>query len=284
LDYIAPSSGALSVRVNPFRAQGAPVRTVARYVMASGERIISVKGPIQRVTFDPGRLEVTRQFALRGLQSLVEGWDALLLLGCLLVPIRRARTVAALVAAVAVAQVAGVVIGTIARSEPQTLATLQVVAASGIVVASIQNIAGARLQWVRALALGFGVVYGFSQGNELSVARPFAGGHAVLAAVVFMSVSVFSQAWTATVLWLLRRWLDDRGLSERIATIGLSGLIAHSAIHRVLERGQAVESEFERLVTQLTIGWVVVILAVAAIEAVRMRARMAHVPPTRADA
>src|SRR6185295_2948682 len=107
----------------------------------------------------------------------------LLLLGCLLVPIRRARTVAALVAAVAVAQVAGVVIGTIARSGPQTLATLQVVAASGIVVASIQNIAGARLQWVRALALGFGVVYGFSQGNELRVARPFAGGHAVLAAV-----------------------------------------------------------------------------------------------------
>jgi hypothetical protein len=260
------------------------VRTIAHYVAASGERIISVKGPIERVTFEPAWLEVTRQFALRGLQSLVVGWDALLLLGCLVVPSRRARTVAALVGAVAVAQVAGVVIGTVVGSEPQTLATLQVVAASGIVVASIQNIAGARLQWVRALALGLGVVYGFSQGNQLSVAGPFAGGHAVLAALVFMSVLVFSQAWTATVLWLIRRWLDERGLPERIATIGVSGLIAHSAIHRALERGQAVASEFERLVTQVTIGWVVVILAVAALEAVSMRVRTAHVPPTRADA
>jgi hypothetical protein len=270
--------------VNPFQVQGVPVRTIAHYVDASGDRIISVKGVIERVTFDPGWLEVTGQFARRGLQSLVGGWDSLLLLGCLVVPIRPARAIVGLVAAVTAGQVAGAVIGSAAPSLPGTLAMIQVIAASAIVVASIQNIAGARLQWVRALAIGFGAVYGYSQGNEFSMARPFAGEHAALAAVIFMSVAIVSQAWTTTVLWLIRRWLDERGFPERIATIGLSGLIAHSAIHRVLERGPAIGPEFERLVTQVTMGWAVVILAVAAIEAVRMRTRMAHVPPTRADA
>ena len=39
LGYMASSSGPFSVRVNPFRAQGVPVRTIAHYVAASGERL-----------------------------------------------------------------------------------------------------------------------------------------------------------------------------------------------------------------------------------------------------
>jgi hypothetical protein len=284
LAYRASSSGPFSVRVNPFRVQGVPVRTIARYVAASGERIMNLRGSVQRVTFEPGRLDVTKQFVVRGLQSLVINWDSLLLLSCLVVPLRSRRTIAGLVAAIGAAEIAGAVLGTIARPGAQTLATLQVVAASGIVVASIQNIAGARLELVRALALGFGVAYGVSLGNDFVEVTAFAGGHVALAAVVFVSVVVFGQAWTGTVLSLIRRWLNERRVQERILTIGLSGLIAHSAIHRMLERSQAAGSEFEYLITQVTIGWVVVILAVAAIEVVRTRARLAHISPTRADA
>ena len=68
---------------------------------------MSVTGPAARVMFDPPSRRGARQFAIRGLRTLFDGGDHLLFLACLLLPIRRARSLFALIAAVMLGQARG---------------------------------------------------------------------------------------------------------------------------------------------------------------------------------
>lgn len=269
---IRPDEGGFSARLNAIRARGQQVRTVAHFIGPSGQQTVSVSGPPERVTFNPNWIEVVAQFGARGLRALLDPGNHLLLLGCLVVPVRRARNVATLLAAGVLGQVAtGAMSAFRSPLAPESLAVVDVIAASAVVIAAMQNIAGARQRWVRPLVLGFGALQGFTFGGSIANAGPFAGPHLALAAIVFLLVVVLGQFWIAAVLWLIRTWLDQRGLPEPIATVVLSGLIAHSAVHRILEQGHSLPSGSDRLLVALTIGWACVILVVGLAEGLTSR-------------
>ena len=282
LIYPAHGGGRLSARLNAFQTRGRPVRTVAHFVLPSGQQqTVSVAGPPERVAFDPDSIEAAKQFVGRGLQALLGGGDHLLWLCCLVVPVRRARTVGALFAAGALGQLA-----TSAASAFQVpltadwLGAAELIAASAIVMAALQNIAGAHLRWVRPLVLAFGALNGFTFGNHLATAGPFAGAHAVLAVVIFLLVVGIGQLWIGALLWSIRAWLNERGLPEGVATVVLSALIAHSAVHRVLERGQALALGSGQVLLVLTLGWASVMLLVSLVEALAGR-RVHPLDPAR---
>jgi HupE / UreJ protein len=268
--YAVPMSagdpGGFSARLDVFSTPGQPVRVVARYETSSGEQTVSVRRSTERVLFDPDRIEVVRQFSVRALQVLFGGGDYLLLIACLVVQWRRAQDVAALLLASAAAQIA-VVLATRAPLAPATLVVVQVVTASGIVIASIQNIVAARLRWVRPLVVVFGLLHGLSLGDSVTGVAGFAGRHGVLATATFLAALELAAFWIAAVFWLSVRWLNDRGVSDRAQSILVSAVVAHTAIHRMTDIGQAYPAGLERLLISVTLGWAAVMLLVALIEA-----------------
>ena len=147
------------------------------------------------------------------------------------------------------------------------LVVVQVVTASGIVIAAIQNIVAARLRWVRPLVVVFGLLYGLSLGDSLMGVAGFAGRHGVLATSTFLAALELAAFWIAAVFWLSVRWINDRAVSDRALSILVSAVVAHTAIHRMTDIGQAYPAGLERLLISVTLGWAMVMLVVALIEA-----------------
>ena len=272
----AGTSG-ISARLNAFQAVGQPVRTNARFQPSPGrEYVVSVTGAPVRVLFDPDALETVQQFIARGLQAVFDGGDHLLFLFGLVLAVRRAKTAASLFAAMMAGHAVAVVSSFVwPATTGAWLPALAMVGASTIVIAALQNIVGSRLEWIGPLAIAFSVLNGFTFGNTLVVAQQFAGSHREIALVTFLVVVMAGQLWWAALMWATRTWLDGLGVPQRIVTIVASGLLAHSAVHRVVDRGQAVAQAGSfaavHALELLTLGWVCVVALAIAVEAFRHR-------------
>ncbi len=255
-----------SARLDVFSSPGQPVRTVAHYVAPTGERTVSVRRSTERVSFDPHPGEVVKQFSGRALETLFSGGDYLLLILCLVVPARRAQDVAVLFAAGVIAQIAGAIVAVGTPPAPLSLLVVQMVGASSIVIASLQNIAAARLRWIRVLVVFFGGLYGLVLGDTIAGVSGFAGRHDLLAMLTFLVVLELAVLWIGSVLWLSMRWLNDRGLPDRAVSILFGALVAHTAIHRVMDIGEAFPSGLDHVLVPLTLGWASVMLLVGLVE------------------
>jgi hypothetical protein len=279
---IAGHERAFSARLNAFTSKDGPVRTVARYRPAARrEQVVSVTGPANRIAFDPPVTAVVAAFAVRGLRALFDSGDHLLFILCVLLPMRRLRAQLGLYAAGAVAQAAAIAVFLV--DEPAMTAWLPGVtmaAASAIVIAATQNIARARVRSVLYLTAVFGVLNGWNVGQSAASSAQFAGAHLPLAMVALAAVLLVGELWLSALTRAFRTWVDDRGLPDRIVVLAGSTLVAHSAIHRVIERARIVarDGSFggDRAVTYLTLIWIAAILLAAAANAVWRAPEHAH--------
>lgn len=275
-------AGGLSARLNAFSSKDGPVRTDARYQPRSGrEQVVRITGPAVRVEFDPPTLAALSTLAIRGLHALFEGGDHLLFLVCLLLPMRRPRSAATLYAAAGLAQ--GVVIALYVVRAPMMapgLSGAAMAAASVIAIAALQNVARARMRWVVPLAIGFGVLSGWTFGSTAEASVQFAGAHRLAAMLAFGLVVLVGQLWLGAITLALRTWLDERGLPDRVVAIVGSAMVAHSAVHRVMARAPGVAGNGwlggERGVEWLTLAWVGAILLAAAVNAASGTPARAH--------
>jgi hypothetical protein len=268
----------LSARLNAFRTAGPPVRTIVRYRLASGrEHTVSVTGPAERITLDPGTGEVLQQFIGRGVRVLLNSGDHLLFLLCVLLPMRRVRSVVTFFGAAAAGQAIAIGLSVLWPAPLESAVdALAAIAASAVVVFALQNVVGARERLIVALAFVFGLLNGFVIGHDLVVAAPFAWSHPVAAAVVFASTVLVGQLWLGALAWAIRTWLDERGVPERILMLGGSALLIHTAAHRLVARGQIVAQAgtfgAERALVWITLAWIAVMLVVAVANALSARA------------
>lgn len=279
-----------SARLNAFRAGEKPVRTIVRYQPPTGDnQTISVTGPPARVFFDPATIDVLQQFATRGLRALLDGGDHLLFLVCVLLPVRRGRTAASLFAAGALGQTIAIAVSVLQPSiSADSFTALAMIAASAVVIAALQTVVQAHLRWVVLLALVFGALNGFAFGSALVPSEQFAGSHRSMAVATFAAVALVGELWLGALAWTTRAWLDERGVPERFASVLASAIIAHSAMHRVVDRGHilAQTGSFgaERALVWLALGWAGVVMIVALAAAVSGRTRDSHDSVPRAKA
>ena len=267
----------LSARLNVFTAGERPIRTVVRQRLTSGrDHTISVTGPPVRVTFDPDARDVLRDFASRGLRALLDGGDHLLFLLCVLLTVRRAGSAAALFGAVALGQAIAVAITLAAPAlTADALAALAMLAASTVVIAALQAIVGAQLHWVLALAFAFGALNGVAFGHTLAASAPFAGSHVSVGVTALGSIALLGEFWFGAIAWATRAWMDEHGVPKRFVTILGSLLIAHTALHLVMDRGSVLTESGsfggDRVLVWLTFGWACVMLIIALSNFVRGR-------------
>ena len=203
------------------------------------------------VQLDPTWSRVARQFAARGFRQILGGAGVLLLLVGLVMPFRRFRPLAAVVTAFAAAH-SITLIASAYNVAPDQLwfpPLVDTLLAAAIVYLAVENIvltndqkkpqrvfssSALKRRWL--VTFGFGLVYGFGFGFALRPALQFAGTHQLTSVLSF---NIGIEAGVLLVLVLLAPALNllfRFAVTERLGTIILSALIAHTAWHATGDR------------------------------------------------
>ncbi|MEQ1909764.1 MAG: hypothetical protein ABMA15_13130 [Vicinamibacterales bacterium] len=272
IDVTYPLAGAagISARLNTFQNKPLhPVRTRVEYAPATGAlQTLSVMGQPSRVGFDPDAGPTVAEFARQAVQSIVGFGDHLLLLTCLLLPIRSARQGVRLVGLMLIGQALGVLAYV---SAPEALAplapTAEFIAASALVVAALQVVVGARTSFVATVAAAFGLLFGIGAGYGLVANLQLAGSHHALAIASTLVTMLVAQVWLGAIMWAARSWLGGRGVPAYAFELFFAIIVGHTAVHRVMTTSESVAEQGSFLadhsIQLLALAWAVAMLVVA---------------------
>jgi len=165
-----------------------------------------------------------------------------LFLLCLVIPFRRMKPLVMVITAFTVAHSVTLIASAFGMAPdglwfPPLVETL---IAISILYMAFENIVGANLQRRWAVTFGFGLVHGFGFSFLLRERLQFAGDHLVMSLLAFNVGVEFGQllvlAITLPLLYMIFRYV----VAERMGTILLSALVAHTAWHWALDRGRVL--------------------------------------------
>jgi len=166
----------------------------------------------------------------------------LLFLLCLIIPFRQWRPLVVIVTSFTVAHSITLLVSAFGFV-PDALwfpPLIELLIALTIIYMALENIVGSNIQRRWIITFAFGLVHGFGFSFALRESLQFAGDHLVTSLLAFnVGVEIGQLVVLALVLPLLA-WLFKRAFAEKIGVIILSALIAHTAWHWMLERGEAL--------------------------------------------
>jgi HupE / UreJ protein len=191
------------------------------------------------VKLDPRWYQASLRFVREGFLHILDGTDHLLFLLCLVIPFRRFRGLIPVVTAFTVAHSITLIasaynLGPDALWFPPLIETL---IAASIVYMALENIvttSTVRHRWM--LAFGFGLVHGFGFSFALKQTLQFAGDHLLTSLLSFNIGVELGQLLVLAVLIPALELLFRYVVAERMGTIILSALVAHTAWHWMMER------------------------------------------------
>ncbi len=214
--------------------------TVLRFLVPTGaERIFNYMGNPGVVELDPRWHQAALRFVVMGFEHILEGIDHLLFLFCLVIPLRSLRGLIPVVTSFTVAHSITLISAAFGLA-PEVLwfpPLIETLIALSIVYMAFENIVGARLEHRWIVTFGFGLIHGFGFSFLFSDTLQFAGGHLFSSLLAFNVGVELGQLFILLLVIPLLNILFSRFVRERIGTILLSALVAHSAWHWMLERG-----------------------------------------------
>src|SRR5260370_288590 len=181
-----------------------------------------------------------RRFVESGFFHILDGTDHLLFLLCLVIPFRSFRALVPVVTAFTVAH-SITLIASAYDLAPGALwfpPLIETLIAVSIVYMALENIAGGstvRRRWM--MAFGFGLVHGFGFSFALRETLQFAGSHLLTSLLSFNIGVELGQLMVRLLLIPMLDALFRFVVAERMRTIILSALVAHTGWHWMLERG-----------------------------------------------
>ena len=195
------------------------------------------------VHLDPGWFQAAGQFVKLGFLHILDGTDHLLFLFCLVIPFRRFRGLIPVVTAFTVAH-SITLIASAYNLAPDALwfpPLIETLIAMSIVYMALENIVGGvtvQRRWM--ITFGFGLVHGFGFSFALRQTMQFAGSH-LLASLLSFNVGVeLGQLLVLALLIPALELLFRYVVAERMGTIILSALVAHTAWHWMIDRYQVL--------------------------------------------
>ncbi len=215
-------------------------------------------------------------FVKLGFMHILDGTDHLLFLFCLVIPFRRFRALIPIVTAFTVAH-SITLIASAYNFAPSALwfpPLIETLIACSIVYMALENIVGGATvhrRWM--IAFGFGLVHGFGFSFALKETLQFAGSHLLTSLLGFNIGVELGQLLVLAVMVPVIELLFRHVVAERMGTIILSALVAHTAWHWMMDRAdQLRQFRFEwpgfhevldaaTLATALRVLMVIVLLA-----------------------
>jgi hypothetical protein len=247
---------------------GVRTLTVLRFLPPGGAvRGFEFYGDPGLVRLDPRWHQAAFQFVKLGFFHILDGVDHLLFLACLVIPFRRMRSLVAVVTSFTVAH-SITLIASAYNLAPDALwfpPLIETLIATSIVYMALENMvfanrgtqstqsaqstsgraslagfAGLALKRRWLVTFGFGLVHGFGFSFALRQTLQFAGSHLLTS---LLSFNIGVELGQLLVLVLLIPSLDllfRYVVPERMGTIILSALVAHTSWHWTTERWAAL--------------------------------------------
>jgi hypothetical protein len=214
--------------------------TVLRFLPPGGAvRAYEFVGDPGPVPLDPRWHQAAARFVKLGFFHILDGTDHLLFLLCLVIPFRRFRSLVGVVTAFTIAH-SITLFASAYNFAPDALwfpPLIEFLIALSIVYMALENIVGGSTvhrRWL--MAFGFGLVHGFGFSFALRETLQFAGTH-LLASLLSFNIGVeLGQLLVLAMLIPLLDALFRYVVAERMGTIILSALVAHTGWHWMLER------------------------------------------------
>lgn len=214
--------------------------TVLRFLVPGGaERAFNFLGNPGLVELDPRWHQAALRFIDMGFEHILEGFDHLLFLFCLVIPLRRLRGLIPVITSFTIAH-SITLIGSAFGITPNVLwwpPFIETLIALSIVYMAFENIVGARLEHRWMVTFGFGLVHGFGFSFVFSDTLQFAGGHLFSSLLAFNVGVELGQILVLLLIIPVLNLLFKYLVAERVGAILLSALVAHSAWHWMIERG-----------------------------------------------
>jgi hypothetical protein len=214
--------------------------TVLRFLPPGGAiRGFEFLGDPGVVLLDPRWHQAALQFVKLGFEHILDGTDHLLFLVCLVIPFRRFRSLVAVITAFTVAH-SITLIASAYDLAPNALwfpPLIETLIAISILYMALENIVGASSvgrRWMVTFA--FGLVHGFGFSFALRQTLQFAGSHLLTSLVSFNLGVELGQLLVLAVSIPLLDLLFRYVVAERMGTIILSALVAHTAWHWMVDR------------------------------------------------
>jgi hypothetical protein len=226
--------------INPALARlGVRTNTILRFIPAGGtERAFEYTGDPGLVHLDPRWSQALWRFIQLGFAHILGGIDHLLFIICLVIPFRRIRPLIAVITSFTVAHSITLFASALGMA-PGALwfpPLIEVLIALSIVYMAFENIVGAKLERRWIIAFGFGLVHGFGFSFALRESLQFAGTHLITSLLGFNIGVELGQLACLLVAIPLLNALFKYVVAERMGTILLSALVAHTAWHWMLDR------------------------------------------------
>ena len=191
------------------------------------------------VLLDPRWGQAAARFARSGFTHILDGTDHLLFLLCLVIPIRRIRTLVAVVTSFTAAHSVTLIASAYGLA-PGALwfpLLVETLIAASIVYMALENIVGARLMRRWLITFAFGLVHGFGFSFALRDSLQFAGSHLLTSLLSFNVGVELGQLVVLAVVLPVLHVLFRFVVAERMGTIILSAIVAHTAWHWMTVRG-----------------------------------------------
>jgi hypothetical protein len=257
-----------------FMKLGVRVLTVLRFLAPDGTvRAFELRDNPGLVRLDPSWFQAAWRFGTDGFFHILDGTDHLLFLFCLIIPFRRIRSLVPIVTSFTVAH-SITLIASAYDMAPGALwfpPLIDTLIATSILYVALENLVAPSLRRRWMIAFGFGLVHGFSFSFALRQTAQFAGTH-LLASLLAFNVGIelgqlLVLLMFVPLLAILFRFVVD----ERIGTVVLSALAAHTGWHWMLEHYSTLTRfRFEWPVLDaaffvVVLRWLMVLVALAGV-------------------
>ena len=222
--------------------------TVLRFLPPGGAvRAFELLGDPGVVRLDPRWSQAALQFVKLGFEHILDGTDHLLFLFCLVIPFRKFRSLVAIVTSFTVAH-SITLIASAYNIAPDALwfpPLIETLIATSIVYMALENIVfsgglnpavGPQLKRRWLITFGFGLVHGFGFSFALRRTLQFAGTHLLTSLLSFNIGVELGQLLVLVVLIPALGLLFRYVVAERMGTIILSAIVAHTAWHWMTDR------------------------------------------------
>jgi hypothetical protein len=238
------TSAAARFSIRPALAHlGIRTTTVLRFLPPNGsERAFQYLGDPGLVRLDPRWHQAAFRFVRLGFGHILDGIDHLLFVLCLVIPFRRLRPLVAIITSFTVAH-SITLIASASGFAPDALwfpPLIEVLIALSIVYMAFENIVGPKLERRWIIAFAFGLVHGFGFSFILRNSLQFAGGHLATSLIAFNVGVELGQLFVLAVAIPVLMFVFRYVVAERMGTILMSALIAHTAWHWMLDRWGAL--------------------------------------------
>ncbi len=219
---------------------GLRVVTVLRFLPANGAvRGFEFVGDPGLVRLDPRWHQAALRFVKLGFLHILEGTDHLLFLFCLVIPFRKFRALVPIVTSFTVAH-SFTLIASAYNLGPDALwfpPLIETLIAMSIVYMALENIVGSgtvHRRWM--ITFAFGLVHGFGFSFALRETLQFAGSHLLTSLLAFNVGVELGQLLVLVLLIPALEGLFRLVVAERMGTIILSAIVAHTGWHWMTER------------------------------------------------